>query len=252
MGIMEIVLLLLGIVIFVASFIIPERRGRSEAVDRKLEEEQIKELAEKQMTQIQEKLSGAVEETISYAMEKTERSLERITNEKIMAVNEYSDTVLTQIHKNHEETVFLYDMLNDKHQDLKETAAELAQNTKAAKASKKPVKEAEKKAEKEKEDKTGIEKAKSPEAAEKKAVQTETKDAVQKEPDTKEKQPQAKDMDTLQAVNISFAPDAEEGRNSNERILALHKEGKSNMAIAKELGLGIGEVKLVIDLFKGG
>ena len=41
------------------------------------------------------------------------------------------------------------------------------------------------------------------------------------------------------------------GRNSNERILELHKAGKSNMAIAKELGLGIGEVKLVIDLFEG-
>lgn len=251
MGIMEIVLLLLGIAVFAASFIIPEKRGRSEAADRKLEEEQIRELAEKQMTQIQEKLSGAVEETISYAMEKTERSLERITNEKIMAVNEYSDTVLTQIHKNHEETVFLYDMLNGKHQDLKETAAELAQNTKAAKASKKPVKEAEKEIKKEKEDKTGIEKAKSPETAETKDVQTETKDAARKETDTKKKQPQAKDMDAMQAVNISFAPDAEEGRNSNERILALHKEGKSNMAIAKELGLGIGEVKLVIDLFKG-
>jgi DNA-binding NarL/FixJ family response regulator len=38
--------------------------------------------------------------------------------------------------------------------------------------------------------------------------------------------------------------------NNNDRILALHKEGKSNMAIAKELGLGVGEVKLVIDLFK--
>ena len=27
--------------------------------------------------------------------------------------------------------------------------------------------------------------------------------------------------------------------------------GKSNMAIAKELGLGVGEVNLVIDLYKG-
>lgn len=41
------------------------------------------------------------------------------------------------------------------------------------------------------------------------------------------------------------------GKNSNERILKLHEAGKSNMAIAKELGLGIGEVKLVIDLFEG-
>ena len=49
----------------------------------------------------------------------------------------------------------------------------------------------------------------------------------------------------------SIASPGKDGRNSNERILELHKAGKSNMAIAKELGLGIGEVKLVIDLFEG-
>ena len=40
-------------------------------------------------------------------------------------------------------------------------------------------------------------------------------------------------------------------RNNNEKILSLHKEGMSDVAIARELGLGVGEVKLVIDLFKG-
>ena len=53
------------------------------------------------------------------------------------------------------------------------------------------------------------------------------------------------------AVDIQFASGPDNGRNSNERILELHKAGKSNMAIAKELGLGLGEVKLVIDLFEG-
>lgn len=52
-------------------------------------------------------------------------------------------------------------------------------------------------------------------------------------------------------VDIRFAKGKDNGRNSNERILELHKAGKSNMAIAKELGLGLGEVKLVIDLFEG-
>ena len=51
-------------------------------------------------------------------------------------------------------------------------------------------------------------------------------------------------------VDLMFASD-NNSANNNDRILALHKEGKSNMAIAKELGLGIGEVKLVIDLFEG-
>ena len=55
--------------------------------------------------------------------------------------------------------------------------------------------------------------------------------------------------DTVSTVDIQFAKD--NGRNSNERILDLHKAGKSNMAIAKELGLGLGEVKLVIDLLEG-
>ncbi len=39
--------------------------------------------------------------------------------------------------------------------------------------------------------------------------------------------------------------------NNNDRILRLYKEGYSNVDIAKELGLGVGEVKLVINLFKG-
>ena len=52
-------------------------------------------------------------------------------------------------------------------------------------------------------------------------------------------------------VDIRFAQGKDNGRNSNERILELHKAGKSNMAIAKDLGLGLGEVKLVIDLFEG-
>ena len=47
-------------------------------------------------------------------------------------------------------------------------------------------------------------------------------------------------------------PKSLETGNNNERILELASKGKSNVEIAKELGLGIGEVKLVIDLFKGG
>ena len=39
--------------------------------------------------------------------------------------------------------------------------------------------------------------------------------------------------------------------NNNDKILRLHKQGMSSVDIAKELGLGVGEVKLVINLFKG-
>jgi hypothetical protein len=39
-------------------------------------------------------------------------------------------------------------------------------------------------------------------------------------------------------------------KNHNDDILFLHNAGKSDVEIAKDLGLGLGEVKLVIGLFK--
>ena len=51
---------------------------------------------------------------------------------------------------------------------------------------------------------------------------------------------------------IQQAQTLEESKeNNNDRILRLHKEGVSNVDIAKELGLGVGEVKLVLNLYKG-
>ena len=42
-----------------------------------------------------------------------------------------------------------------------------------------------------------------------------------------------------------------EQTNHNEKILALYSQGKSYVEIAKELGLGQGEVRLVVGLYKG-
>ena len=49
---------------------------------------------------------------------------------------------------------------------------------------------------------------------------------------------------------LRFDTSADGNGNNNERILAMHRLGRSNMAIARELGLGVGEVKLVIDLYQ--
>ena len=50
---------------------------------------------------------------------------------------------------------------------------------------------------------------------------------------------------------INFTQETDvQGRNYNDRVLELYKSGKSNVAIARELNLGVGEVKLVIDLYK--
>ena len=39
--------------------------------------------------------------------------------------------------------------------------------------------------------------------------------------------------------------------NHNKDVLRLHKEGYSDVAIAQELNIGLGEVRLIIGLFKG-
>ncbi|MGN1179849.1 MAG: DUF6115 domain-containing protein [Suilimivivens sp.] len=285
MGITELILLIFGGVVFTVSFFLPSGRKDNGDGNVQVDEEQIKEIIDREVAQAREQISDIVDETITYSMEKTERSMERLTNEKIMAMNEYSDTVLEQINKNHKEAVFLYDMLNDKHENLKntvseavKTATEVKQTVKDAEITAREAKEAkevrEEKVEKEvKEEKEftpiqakRVEVIVSPEEMEaakeqikprKKTVRkpkTETAeeaDGTTEATETKKAEKEEK-AEKASRVDLSMAaPVKQGGRNSNERILELHKAGKSNMAIAKELGLGIGEVKLVIDLFEG-
>ena len=117
---LEILLLILGAVIFIASFIVPESKSELDAADKQLTQEKLQELLQEEMKNVRSQVADAVDETVHYSMEKTERGLERLTNEKMTAVSEYAQTVLEDIHKNHEEVMFLYDMLNNKHENLKQ------------------------------------------------------------------------------------------------------------------------------------
>ena len=334
---LEILLLILGAVIFIASFIVPESKSELDAADKQLTQEKLQELLQEEMKNVRSQVADAVDETVHYSMEKTERGLERLTNEKMTAVSEYAQTVLEDIHKNHEEVMFLYDMLNNKHENLKETATEVSMAVKeasvkvseldAARAAEpeidpdqpiEPVMEDARTGEpiveenfepislsgieklKRREDSLHemdkaaesvvkkaiaqspvIPKEKKPAPAEEKdekpaepAVKTEEKTAAKPvaEPVKKEKHlkpaeskpkktaAKAKTKAKTEAKTEAQTPESgdialslqpiTDSSNKNERVLALHKQGKSNVAIAKELGLGVGEVKLIIDLFK--
>lgn len=287
---LQIVFLIGGIVVFVLSFILPEKKGDVE--DEKKQREKIQKMMDEQLKSAKEKLTESVDETVAEAVEKAERSLERVSNEKIMAVNEYSDTVLQDINKNHEEAVFLYSMLNDKHDNIKSTVASVEQSTKEAKKAVHEVNQAKEAVMSVKEVFDAVERAEAEsriatadKATDEDAVETviidgkETSvDEIYAElfPEKKENSEEAiiakianKDANgaenkekktatrkkTSKAVkkdNVSmptFAGSNGQG-NHNEKILTLHNEGKSNVAIAKELGLGVGEVKLVIDLYR--
>lgn len=332
---LEILLLILGAVIFIASFIVPESKSELDAADKQLTQEKLQELLQEEMKNVRSQVADAVDETVHYSMEKTERGLERLTNEKMTAVSEYAQTVLEDIHKNHEEVMFLYDMLNNKHENLKETATEVSMAVKEASArvseldaarAAEPEIDPDKPIESVMEDArtgkpiveenfepislSGIEKLKRREDSlhemdkaaesvvkkaiaqspvipkEKKPVPAEEKDEKPAEPAVKTgekpvakpaaepakkekpaKQAESKPKKTAKAkteakteakpqqtqesgdIALSLQP-ITDNSNKNERVLALHKQGKSNVAIAKELGLGVGEVKLIIDLFK--
>lgn len=141
MDIMEIVLLAAGGVVFILSFLIPMKKEESSEETRGLAKEEIKALVSEELEAVRGHVDDVVEEAVTYSIEKTERSLERLSNEKIMAVNEYSDTVLAEIHKNHEEVMFLYDMLNDKHTNLKNTVSEVNRTVKEVIETKKEAEE---------------------------------------------------------------------------------------------------------------
>lgn len=252
---LEIILMIIGAIIFIASFIVPESKSEMDEIDWEPTQEQIQEMLKEEMKTVRSQVEDTVEETVSYSMEKTERALERMTNEKITAVSEYTQTVMTDIHKSHEEVMFLYDMLNDKHENLKETASEVSQKVKE-------VSEAVQEADQAKKEIS--------EAAQALDVVRQNAGTAEK---ADEKEPEEDSFRPLDFAKNAFSPIEEEKKegsgeampdvalyfdaaaqnpgNSNERILELHRKGKSNVAIAKELGLGVGEVKLVIDLFKG-
>ncbi len=216
MELMEIILLVIGIGVFVVSFLLPVAKEADLKSAKELARGEIRQMVTEEMNQIRQQVDDTVEEAITYAMEKTERSLSRISNEKIMAVNEYSDTVLAEINKNHQEVMFLYDMLNDKHVSLKKTV-------------------------------TAVEKkAKEAEAIAQEAFQTLKPQKLEPVTGLKEtvSEKKAAEPETVRIEDFYRKP------NSNEAILELYKQGKDKVQIAKELGLGVGEVELVIGLFK--
>lgn len=119
MNALEVVLVLIGVSAYAASFILPEKNKGKERME--LDQEEIKKMIQEQLPSAKEKIETEAKEQAEETVDKIERELEKLSNEKIMAVNEYSDSVMEEIQKNHTEVMFLYNMLNEKEQDVKDT-----------------------------------------------------------------------------------------------------------------------------------
>ena len=186
-----------------------------------LSENELKIIVEKQLKNANDQVEDAITAVVEDKTETTKRALEKETNEKIMAIDEYSNTVLESMNKTHNEILFLYSMLNDKHTELTDLATQLQQFSEHMKNTENEVLE----------------------------------NLALAAQDVRQKVNETKPIDENEAILASLGTDGQEADqdqiNHNDRILMLHQQGFSDVEIARELGLGLGEVKLVIGLFKG-
>ena len=304
MTIMEIVLLVIGLAVFVASFIIPDKKSPEEEAFQ-ISEEEIRKLVDDEYDKTKERLENLTDETVNYGMEKAERQLDKVSNEKMLAMGEYSDTIMNQINKSHNEVVFLSDMLSRSKDELTVLLGQAMQDAKSATDASMEALERAKEAnagsetavlksqaaldnsvvaeenmisarrhiegtssyEEDITDISGKKKNKSKSGIASKKERNDDfiegqmsildyedtdilgKTQADEQGKKKSTRGRKKSVTKDQGPSLNFVAD-DNAENNNEKILKLHKAGKSNVAIAKELNLGVGEVQLVIDLFK--
>ena len=220
----EIVLIIIGVVILVGSYFIEERFTEKDIQEiSRMSEAQLNMVVDKQIKNAKSQVENSVEEIIDESLAVTKRGLEKETNEKIMAISEYSDTVLETINKTHNEIMFLYSMLNDKHAQMTEFAGALQKYSNNKNL-----------------------------AQQEQETRTEELEPVHKSV-VRESAPVARPkVEEKHRTLVQEMEGTQESIfiNKNDQILNLHKEGKSDVDIAKTLDCGLGEVKLVLGLYK--
>ncbi len=225
---LEIALLLIGVVFLSGSFFLSEKLSASDIEEiQKLSEKEMHIILEKQLKEASSSIEETIQEKLDQAMVTLEEKSDQETNEKIMAISEYSDTVLDSMNKSHNEVMFMYSMLNEKQEKLTELTKDI-QELESSLVQKKSKESSKVSLQKEKEqniDKLGVENV-SP---------------VPKQVTLKE---------AFSAHVNEMSQDDTRPKNKNEEILKLSQQGIGQMEIAKQLGLGIGEVKLVLGLFE--
>ena len=220
MTIVEITLIIIGIIFLIGSFMVKDKLSAKDInYISQLSEKELGIIVSNQLKKAENQIVTTVNETIDETSEITKRELEKETNEKIMAISQYSDTVLESMNKSHNEIMFLYSMLNDKHKDLTDLAVQLQEFSSNMKKTEKEIL------------------GKLAEAASE--IENNVENSIE-----------INESEVLKA-SVSANIMQDENQNHNMQILSLHAQGASDVEIAKQLGLGLGEVKLVLGLYKG-
>ncbi len=234
---LEVFLIFVGIVIVAATFVFSgQLDAKSSITETNIDKEELK-------RNVKEEVDSATAEIIDELVEKTSVELEKVSNEKIMEVGDYSENILKEIEKNHEEVMFLYNMLNDKEEQIKKTVSDVEMVKESVKVLKKENELLEKR-QKARENALKNEAVKPKKQEEEEIPVIKENDYVQDKPVQKKRKSAA----SLQKKKVHT--EDTDNTNNNAKILSMYKEGKTYIEIAKELGIGLGEVRLVVDLYK--
>lgn len=294
MDIIVMICLIIGVACIGASFFIKEKADidnhekekiAEEIRGRALSEDSIKKVMTRVEKGFSEKLSAISEDKLGGFADK----MSEIANDKMLAINDMSGQLMEKIEQNHKEVIFLYDMLNEKSDYLKDFSAkidglrhELEREEERIKALNndlddkmikvkevrqtviaKPVAPVEVKQEKSRRVPTGIEQAKA--AIKPAEVPAQAKNLVKMKKEVEDIPSDINDIFdtderdifkdaevpeiTEEIDEIDLSPELTEELSTNDKILKMHSEGKSVMEISKELGMGQGEVQLILGLY---
>lgn len=273
----EVVLLLCGIICVAVSFIMGDSKEKNTD-----DKDYDANLTEEQKEDIRRQVTDIIDEEMLNASEKTEVSLDKISNTKILEMNEYADNILGEINRNHNEAVFLYDMLNDKAKEVKSTVKDVnvtkkqvekiqAEVTSAAANPEEDNAYADKSGDKSQRRSEHEFRSMTPEIVREidMPVTSEYDDSQENDlygtggADINDgmdmvspqelmavSQMLGQDIQTVSAQDNGMHDNGTHGLNRNDEILSMYESGMDSRQIAKELNLGIGEVRLVIDLYK--
>lgn len=232
-----IIMILLGIALLVGSCFLPKGDKSETSYDELINRLAKRELTKEETERIRQAVDQIVSEKTEEVIIKTDDYLSQVANEKIMAVDEFSKQILERMDKNNSDIMFLYNMVSDTKEELKSEISKAER-----------VKEALNHAVEEKEgtvpEKRPATKIQPVAAASKPAPKKTVAKKETAEPKTTD------DIAALLAATVTMEQNASSDSDlPKEKILALYKEGKTVRDISRELGMGQGEVKLVIDLY---
>ncbi len=232
MGFLYIGLLLAGLLCFIVSFFLSEKLSSSDVNEfEKMSKSDMNAIVERQLREADDNIKKMIADGMEDAMDEFEVKADKLLNDKILSISDYSDSVLTSIEKSHKEIIFMYDMLTEKQEIL----TELTKNIQKLESNLREIK-----ANIEESANNGDFRLITDELEEIEKVHV-LEEIIEEAGDNK--------IETALDNKVKFTKNSKEENNQNDKILKMYKEGYSEVEIAKSLGRGLGEIKLVLGLF---